>query len=391
MAWLAGAVVTALAGCLAAGMPVPWWMVLQGGARISDHRRFDNAPIRRADQPSALPRAPAVLRWPGGLDTASAEAELAAQGTAALLVARDGRLVYERYFDGHGVDTTVASFSVAKSVVSLLLGVAIDQGFVAAVDEPLTRWLPELRARDPRFDRITLRHLLSMRSGIGFDESYRSPFSDVARWYLGADLRAAVLQLPVTQPADQAFRYSSGDSQLLAMALERAVGMPLARWAETRLWQPLGAEYDASWSLDSARTGTARGFCCLNARAVDLVRLGLMVAAGGRWNGQRIVSTDWLALSTAAQDGLPGAAEPDRRNLEQARGPAAAFYAWHWRRRPLPGVRPLQPGPMVYAQGLHGQVLLIDAESRTVALRLGRRGGGRHWPAWLDELVRLNR
>ncbi|MFO1330431.1 MAG: serine hydrolase [Rubrivivax sp.] len=390
-AWRVAAAAVLLGAAAALVVPVPWWMVLQGRARISDHRHFDNAPIARSTQPSVLVRAPAPLRWPGGMDAAAVEADLEAQGTVALLVAREGRLVYERYFDGHGADTLATSFSMAKSVVSVLLGIAIDEGRIAGVDEPVTRWLPELGAGDAGFERITLRHLLAMRSGIAFDEGYRSPFSDAARFYVGSDLRDAVARLTVAQPPDQRFHYSSGDTQLLAMALERAVGMPLARWAETRLWQPLGAEHDASWSLDSARSGVARGFCCLNARAVDYLRFGLMVAEGGQWNGRRIVSRAWLERSTAAQQGLPGPADAAWRNIERPHSPQAAFYAWQWRRRPLSDVHPLQPGPWVYAQGLHGQILLIDPETRSVALRLGRRNGDRHWPAWLEELLRLNR
>ena len=318
----------------------------------------------------------------------------AARGTVALLVAQRGRLVYERYFDGFAADDIGNSFSMAKSVVSVLLGIAIDDGRIAGVDEPVTRYLPELRGNDPRFDRITLRHLLAMRSGIAFDEGYATPFSDVARFYLGPDLKALVAGLRIGSEPDRLFRYQSGDTQLLAMAIERAVGQPLAQFAEQRLWRPLGAQHDASWSLDSRAGGVARAFCCLNARAADYLRFGLMVAADGEWNGRRIVSRDWLRRSTAAQTGLPGPADPAWRNIERPHAPEAAFYAWQWRVRPLPaapGGPPLQPGPMVYAQGLLGQILLIDRDSQTVVLRLGRRQGGRHWPTWMDELVRLNR
>jgi CubicO group peptidase (beta-lactamase class C family) len=376
-----------LVGCT----PLPLWMVLQGRSQITDHRHFDNAPIARAATPSPLPAASAVLRWPGGMDPAAAEADIAERGTVALLVARRGQLVYQRYFNGYRADSLATSFSMAKSVVSLLLGMAIDDGRIGGVDEPVTRFVPELRAQDPRFERITLRHLLAMRSGIAFDEGYRSPFSDAARFYLVPDLKAEVARLRIEREPDQVYAYQSGDTQLLALALERAVGQPLARWAEQRLWQPLGARHDASWSLDSAAGGVARAFCCLNARAEDFLRVGLMVANGGEWNGRRIVSADWLRRSTAAQQGLPGPADPAWRNIERAGTPQAAFYAWQWRRRPLPGVLPLQPGPLVYAQGLHGQILLVDPDSQTVVLRLGRHQGGRHWPSWIDELVRLNR
>jgi CubicO group peptidase (beta-lactamase class C family) len=389
LAALALSAAAALAALLAF-TPVPLWLVLQGGrSTIDDHRHMAAQPIARADAASPLPAAPAPLRWPGGLDAAAAEADLAARGTVALLVARRGQLVYERYFDGFAAERPVAVFSVAKSVVSLLLGQAIADGHIGGVDEPVTRHLPELAAQHPGFAQVTLRHLLAMRSGIDFDEGYRSPTSDAARFYLGADLRAEVARLRIAGPPNQLHKYQSGDTQLLAQVIERASGQSLAAYAQRRLWQPLGAEFDASWSTDAA--GQVRAFCCLNVRARDLLRLGLMVAADGHWNGRQIVDAGWLRQSTAAMSGLPGVADPAWRNIERPHAPEAAFYAWQWRVRPLPGVRPLQPGRMVYAQGLHGQILLIDGDSQTVVLRLGRRQSDRHWPTWIDELVRLNR
>lgn len=369
---------------------LPMWMVVQRRSQITDYQHFDNAPIARAPVPSALPSAPAALRWPGGLDDAAQDADHTQRGTVALLVARRGQLVHERYYNGYDASSITTSFSMAKSVVSVLLGIAIDQGRVAGVHEPVTRYLPELLAKDPRFARITLRHLLTMRSGIYFDEGYRSPFTEAAAFYLTPDLKREVARLRIQREPDQAYSYQSGDTQLLAMAVERAVGQPLARYAERVLWQPMGAQHDASWSLDSNAGGVARGFCCLNARAVDYLRFGLMVLGEGQVNGQRIVSAGWLRQSTAAQAGLPGDDDAAQRNIERPGSPQVAFYAWQWRRRPLPGLAPPQPGEMVYAHGLFGQVLLIDPATQTVALRLGRDNGGRHWPAWLDQLVRLN-
>ena len=385
LAGLLALLLATLSGCSS----LPMWMVLQGQSRITDHRHFDNAPLARAATPSPLPAAPTALHWPGGLDSAAAEADLAAHGTVALLVARHGQVIHERYFNGYAADSLATSFSMAKSVVSVLLGIAIDDGRIAGVDDPITRYLPELLANDPRFGRITLRHLLLMRSGIQFDEGYRSPFTEAARFYLSPDLRQQVARLRIEGQPDQAYAYKSGDTQLLGLAVERAVGQPLAQFAQQRLWQPLGAAHDASWSLDSAGSGVARAFCCLNARAVDYLRFGLMVLGEGQWNGQRIVSAQWLRDSTAAQSGRPGSSDAAQRNIERPGTPQAAFYGWQWRRRPLPGSQPLQPRGMVYAQGLHGQFLLIDPATQTVVLRLGQRAGGRHWPGWIAELLRL--
>lgn len=386
---LALALAAALAGTGCS--PIPGWMLAQGRSAITDYRHFDNAPVARAAQPSPLPAAPAALHWPRGLDDAGLDAFMAQQGTVALLMVRRGTLVAERYYNGYDRDSIATSFSMAKSVVSTLVGIAQAEGRLSAED-PVTRWLPELDAADARFAHITLRDLLRMRSGIAFDEGYGSPFSDVARFYLTGDYRREIRGLRIAGAPNQAYAYSSGDTQLLAMALERAVGQPLARYLQDKLWQPMGAAYDASWSLDSAGSGIARGFCCLNARAVDFARLGEIMLHGGAWNGRQIVPADWVRESTAALAGLPGADAAAQRNLEWRGTPArGAFYSHQWRRpaRLGDGGEP-QPGPDFYALGQHGQVLYVVPETQTVVLRLGQRNGDVHWPTWLGEWARLN-
>jgi CubicO group peptidase (beta-lactamase class C family) len=399
-----------LSGC----STLPLWMVVQGKAEITDHRHFDNAPITRAALPSALPKPPPdaaqALRWPDGLLPEAAADQLAARDTVALLVLRRGLLVHEQYFNGFSRDSMGTSFSVAKSVVSLLIGVAIADGRIQSVDDPVTRYLPELLSQDVRFGQITLRHLLMMRSGIDFQEAYTVPWSQAARFYLGSDLKAEMARLRIKTAPDQAYSYQSGDTQLLAMALERAVATPLAAYLQQRLWQPMGAEFDASWSLDSAAGGVARAFCCLNARAVDYLRLGQLVLNNGRAaSGSLLVPTDWLRQSTAVQQ-RHGADAAARRNIERAASRFQAFYAWQWRRALAPAQTvagreaaaaspgaPAWPdalsaeaGDDFYAEGLRGQYIYIAPATQTVVVRLGRERGGLFWPAWLGELARLN-
>lgn len=382
-----------LAGC----STLPGWMIVQGRSGLGDARHFDNASIARSATPRPLPAPaqPVTLRWPGDWASESVEAWLAEQDTVALVVLRRGELVYERYFNGYDRERAVESFSVAKSVVSAMLGIAISEGRIAGVDEPVTRWLPELAARDARFAQIRLRHLLSMRSGIRFNESYGNPFSEAAYFYLGPDLKAQVARLEIAGPPDQAYHYSSGDTQLLSMVVERAMGAPFAALVQQRLWQPMGAGFDASWSLDSAAGGVARGFCCLNARALDYARFGQLFLDGGAVGGRQVVPADWVRASTRAQDGLPGADAAARLNLERPGTLRAAFYAWQWRRlpEPAPAATPaeaLRPGGSFFAQGLHGQYIVVVPETQTVVVRLGRSHGQVVWPRWLDRLARLN-
>jgi CubicO group peptidase (beta-lactamase class C family) len=383
LALLAAATVS-LSGC----STLPMWMVWQRQSAVTDYQHFDNAPVARAAVPRPWPQAPAALRWPRGADAAAVTQMLAETGTQALLVIRRGQLVHEQYANGFARDSIGTSFSAAKSVVSLLVGIALAEGRIASVDDPVTRYLPELLANDPRFAQITLRHLLMMRSGIAFDEGYRSPFAEAARFYLADDLAAQVARLRIAGPPDQAYGYKSGDTQLLSMVVQRATGVPLARYLQDKLWQPLGAEYDASWSLDSAQRGIARGFCCLNARAVDYARIGQLVLDGGQAQGRTLVSADWLRDSTAAQQ-RPGQTDAQRRNIEAAGRPQQAFYAWQWRRAPQPDARD-QPGDDVYAEGLYGQYIYVARNTQTVVVRLGHHRGGLFWPGWLGELARLN-
>ena len=390
LASLAG--LAGLAGC----STLPMWMVAQGASRVSDHRHFDNAPLAPAPAPLPLPLRPAPMQWPGGADTAAAEAMLAGHQTLALLVIRRGELVYERYFNGHTRTSVSASMSVAKSVVSALVGIAVAEGRISSLDEPVTRWLPELLGNDLRFGQITLRHLLLMRSGIAFDEGYGSPFSEAARFYLTNNLQAEVGRLRIKGPPDLAYDYKSGDTQLLAMALQRAVGQPLPRYAESRLWQPMGAEHGASWSLDSAAQGQVRAFCCINATAVDFARFGLLYLQGGQAGGRSVVPADWVRDSTAVQN-HPGADEAARRNIESPGRLDMAYYGWQWRRAPAPAVpgatagSPLRPpGDDFYAEGLHGQFVYIAPATQTVIVRLGTAEGPIHWPDWMGRLAQLN-
>ncbi len=409
-AWAVLLMVGTLGGC----STLPLWMVFQGKAEITDHRHFDNAPIARAAVPSALPKpapgAISALRWPGGLTVEQAAAQAATRNTVALLVLRRGVLVHEQYFNGFSRESVGTSFSMAKSVVSLLIGVAMADGRIHSVDDPVTRYLPELLAQDARFGQVTLRHLLSMRSGIDFEERYTVPWSQAALFYLGPDLKAEVSKLRIKTAPDLAYSYQSGDTQLLAMALERAVAMPLATYLQRRLWQPMGAEFDASWSLDSATGGVARAFCCLNARAVDYLRLGQVVLNNGRASsGATLVPADWLRQSTAVQ-ARPGADAAAQRNIERPGSRVQAFYGWQWRRAlspaqtvaaqaaaagspgvsAWPDATSAEPGDDFYAEGLRGQYIYIAPATQTVIVRLGRERGGLFWPAWMGELARLN-
>lgn len=392
---LTAAVLSALVG-LSGCSNLPLWMVVQQRSRITDHQHFAAAPLPAAPRPMPLPEAARPLVLPP--DPASGEpmeALLARQGTVALVVLREGELVYERYFQGRDRQTLLTSFSMAKSVVATLLGLAIRDGRIASVDDPVTRYLPELAQRDPRFAEVRLRHLLAMRSGIAFDERYSVPWSDAAVFYLTPDLRSAVFsRLSIAEPPDQRWRYSSGDTQLLGMVIERATGRSLGQWMDTQLWGPMGAGQEASWSLDSALQAQAKAFCCWNARALDYARFGQLMLQRGRVGERQVVPADWIDAMLQVRE-HPGADAAARRNVESPGTPQAAFYTWQWRRPPAAAgaagtdAARLEPGEDFYAQGQHGQYIYVAPRQRTVVVRLGTdRLPDMWWPGLLGRIAR---
>jgi CubicO group peptidase (beta-lactamase class C family) len=276
--------------------------------------------------------------------------------TLAFLVVHEDRLVHERYFDGATRESLQTSFSVAKSFVSTLVGIAIDAGLIGSVDDPVTDYVPELASRDPRFRQITLRNLLMMSSGIRYREGgFPWPFGDDTYTYYGVDLRdVALSRVRIDGPPGIAWQYNNYHPLLLGLVLERATGTSVSDFMARRLWQPLGAEADATWSLDSERSGFEKLESGLNARPVDFARFGLLFLHDGEWNGQRIVSEDWVRVATGADPTADSAYYHGYR------------YFW-WIDADSPG--------RFYALGKYGQYIYVAPDADVVLVRFGRDWG----------------
>jgi CubicO group peptidase (beta-lactamase class C family) len=326
-------------------------------ADVGDQSRFPSRRIPAGERAAPLPAGDEID--PGaGLDDAS----LRATDTLAFLVVHKDRLVYERYLGGADRQARQTSFSVAKSFVSTLVGIAIDEGLIGSVTDPVTRYLPELAARDPRFGQVTLRDLLTMSSGIRYWETDLPwPWADDTFTYYGVDLRDVALnRTRIQQPPGREWHYNNYHPLLLGMVLERATGMPVSEYLASRLWRPLGAERDATWNLDSERSGFEKMESGLNATPVDFARFGLLALHQGAWNGTRIVSKAWMAGATAADTGT----DPARHYQ----------YLW-W-------VDTQRPGRF-YALGNFGQYLYVAPDAGAVVVRFGRDWGvdNRTWLA----------
>ena len=202
--------------------------------------------------------------------------------STAFIVLHGDDLLYEAYFNGSNREAIQTSFSVAKSFTATLVGIALEERLISSLDDPLTNYLPELGERDLRFGDMTLRHVITMSSGLGFREG-ASPWDDPANTYYGTDLRTAALtKTEIEVGPGREFHYNDWNLILMGLVLERTTGMSLSAYMETRLWQPMGAEADGSWSLDSETSGYEKVFVGINARAIDFAKLGWLYLNEGR-------------------------------------------------------------------------------------------------------------
>jgi CubicO group peptidase (beta-lactamase class C family) len=352
--------------------------VLWGESDVGDHARFPARRIaagptrfrfRRPAGGSSVPPVRTVeVVEAGRLVRRDLEQFLSASDTTAFLILRGDTLLYEGYFNGYHRASTQTSMSVAKSVLGALVGIAVGQGRIGSVDDPITRYVPELAARDRRFDKITLRHLLTMRSGLGYEEG-GGPWGDDTATYYAPDLRAlALTRTEVVEAPGRRFHYNNFNPLLVGLALERAVGMPVASYLEQRLWGPLGMEADGSWSLDSRRSGFEKMESGLNARAVDFAKLGLLVARDGRFRGRQLLPRGWVRDLTRVPTGVGGA-------------PAGSYRFFWW-------VQDDRHPPALFARGKYGQHLYVVPDSDLVLVRFGIDSGYRHWPQLLSDLAR---
>lgn len=343
-----------------------------GDADVQDHQRFpayEMAPGQRnfefVEAPDegrvrTLFEAEPVLK--GALDQFLAE-----KGTQAFIVIQDDRILYEQYFNGHGRESLVTSFSEAKSFTSALIGIAIDEGYIQSVAEPITNYLPELAERDPRFGEITIRDLLKMASGIRYVEY---PFfgGDDVKTYYYPDLRQlALTESRIVEKPGQAFHYNNYHPLLLGLILERATGTPVAEYLEQKIWRPLGMEYGGSWSLDSEGSGFPKMESGINGRAIDFARFGRLFLAGGEWEGEEIIPPAWVAESTGQGEAVDRERYyPDNLLFTEMQG----YYGYMWW-----GV-PRADGPSDFtAIGNHGQYLYISPAKRLIIVRHGERYG----------------
>jgi CubicO group peptidase (beta-lactamase class C family) len=272
-----------------------WAAYLHGNtsATISDAQFFDTRTVE-VGTPAPWKVSEFFYEWDitGDLRKSLEETE-----TVAFLMIRDGEIVFEEYWDGYSDSSRSNSFSMAKSITTMLVQCAIQDGSIKSWDQPVKDFLPELKGEFA--DELTLRNLCTMTAGLDFNEHYKNPFDITAKLYYGPDVEKLMLDnVPVIRkPGLESFEYQSGATQLLGLCLMRATGKTEAEYASEKLWKPLGAEHSAEWHLDS-KDGKELSFCCFNSNARDFARFGQMILQHGNFNGTQILDSAFVDTAT---------------------------------------------------------------------------------------------
>ena len=297
--------------------------------------------------------------------------------TQAFIVIQDGKIRYENYFNGTRRDSIVTSFSVAKSFTSALIGIAIQEGDIENVNDPITRYLPELEKRDQRFHEITIRDLLKMASGleyVGFQPSFLNLNNDDnLTSYYSDQRRIALERARIISPAGQYFQYNKYHPQLLGMILERTTGVPVTTYLQTRIWDKVGMEFDGSWSTDSKSSGFEKMETGVNARAIDFAKFGVLFLNEGQWQGDQVIPKSWVDESTQRlQVQTPANYYPGW--IASLPGQGYYQYMWYGMAR--------KDGSFDYAaEGDKGQFIYVSPQKNLVIVRNGIEEGisAIHW------------
>lgn len=265
----------------------------------------------------------------------------------AFVIIRNDSILYEFYNQNITDSTKLPSFSVAKSFVSTMIQIAKQEGKIKSFDDPITNYIPELTDRDERFKKITIQHVLDMRSGIKFDENYYNPLSDVLKMGFGRNVNGKALKIDIEKDPNLDFNYKSINTQLLGILVERATKVKLQDYFKEKLFNPLQMQYTGTWMYDDESHKELRAFCCLNLAALDYAKFGKLYLDKGIFNGTKIVDSEWVSTT----------ANPE--NMQAKGGYKNQFWQWSYAQKSY------------YARGLLNQYIIISPDKNTIIIHFG--------------------
>lgn len=330
-----------LLGALPTNRDVLMWKLDQRDAAFRAMDRLTVLATASEIAPSATP-----LPLPQGkpLTIPGIDDYMAKQRSAGIVILQDGKLRFEKYGLGFGPEGRWTSFSVAKSFTSTLVGAAIQDGYIKSLEDKVSQYIPGLKGS--AYDDVSIRQLLTMSSGVQWNEDYEDPNADVAKFNNaepedGLDATVSYMRkLPRAHPPGEVWHYNTGETNLIGVLVSSATKKPLAQYLQEKVWQPAGMEAKATWL--QGKTGHEIAGCCIQAATRDYARFGLFVLANGKAGDKQIVPADWFAQATVKQKDI---GEP---------GHGYGFQWWTY------------DDGSVAAQGIFGQGIFIDPKRRLV-------------------------
>ncbi len=361
-------------------------------ADINDYKKFPKKDLIKSTQPFYFfegEQSSSVLKLPKKFTKKTKEytfdEALKNTGTVAFLAIRNDSILYQWHAPKYNVSSIVPSFSMAKSYISALLGIAIGEGFIKNTNEPITTYLPDLDKT--KFGNITIQHLLDMRSGLKSVESYINPFGDVAKYYYGKNLKKYCRHLKIKEAPGKTFEYISLNTQLLGLIIENATGKPVAAYLQEKIWAPIGCEFDASWSVDSKKHQTEKAFCCINARAKDFAKFGRLYLNKGNWQGTQLVPQNWVTQSVTFTDTKNDFIYSNQwwhtryvypeKDTVKLRKPYVLKTVKNKEGKELNAV--ITPDGNFFAEGFLGQYIYVAPKTNMVFVRLAKKDGWINW------------
>ncbi len=318
----------------------------RSGPSVDEYTIFENREVKAGtEQPWAYASDYNKAQIPENLLSA-----MESYQTISFLVIQNDSVRFEKYWDNYSSSSITNSFSMAKTFVGILVGIAIDEGKIKSLDQPVGDFLPEFKEGDNA--KLTIRHLITMSTGINFDENYVNPLAYPAAAYYGGDLRKLTMNYKVTEEPGKVFKYLSGNTELLAFVLEKATGKKISDYLSEKLWIPMGAKNTAYWSMDN--NGNEKAYCCFNSNALDFARFGELFLKNGNWKGKQLVPEQFVKESVVP---APLVDEAGKENKKYG-------YSW-W-------MMNYKQHNIFYARGILGQYILVIPDKNMIVVRLGK-------------------
>lgn len=323
------------------------YLVGKTGPTIDDYSKFENRIVQ-----GGKPQEWAVSENYNEFELSADQIDsLEKYKTIAFLVIYRDSILYEKYWENYTKESLTNSFSVAKTLVGIAIGVALKDGSIKSLDQKVGEFLPEFQ--EGKKSKISIRDLLTMSSGIDFGESYNDPFGFMAKTYYGKTLYNLTVEKEIAHPAGEVWKYQGGNTLLLSFILKKATGKNLSEYFSEKIWQPIGASENALWTVNR-KNGLEKSYCCFYSNARDFARIGKLYLQDGVWKGDTLVP-EWYVRESVLPVNIP---TEEGKNVD--------YYGFQW------WLTKYDQEKIFYARGIQGQYIVVIPNKNLILVRLGR-------------------